>query len=149
MPVKKRIVGMRNDVPYVLCFGGLSDKRIQRDTVQCILEQGVQSPATPFVAISFLRGNQQGLQSFFGKWRPDNLLSHASTSLLIVTSSCPSPSSSCRQAFLRSWRSRVENARTCFVCWDDCSSLTFAITLSPFSLKHFKVMNCLRGKIRS
>ena len=53
------------------------------------------------------------------------------------------------EAFLRSWRSRVENARTCFVCWDDCSSLTFAITLSPFSLKHFKVMNCLRGKIRS
>ena len=35
---KKRIVGMRDDVPYVLCFGGLSDKRIQRDAVQCILE---------------------------------------------------------------------------------------------------------------
>ena len=91
----------------------------------------------------------RSFRASFGEGRPDYLFSHAFTSLLIVTSSCPSPSSSCRQAFLRSWRSRVENARTCFVCWDDCSSLTFAITLSPFPLKHFKVMNCLRGKIRS
>ena len=91
----------------------------------------------------------RSFRASFGKWRPDYLFSHASTSLLIVTSSCPSPSSSCRQAFLRSWRSGWRMRGLALFAGTIAPSLTFAITLSPFSLKHFKVMNCLRGKIRS